>query len=126
MIEILQESEEGNAACTAWEGGDSSEGGDRVKVRESVQESWKCDKRCEMLVERSVTMHDGLWVQTIIRWVDGNTVDCIADLLMRLYCCFQSLRKSCQSRLLYTRNPWIVKRQSEHLKLNDNLAAVSF
>ena len=44
MIEILLESEEGNAACTAWEGGDSSEVGERVKVRESVQESRKCDK----------------------------------------------------------------------------------
>ena len=64
MIEILLESEEGNAACTVWVGGDSDEGGERerVKVRESVQESRKCDKRCEMLVgvEKDVTVHDGL------------------------------------------------------------------
>lgn len=29
MIEILQETEEGNAACTVWVGGDSGEGGER-------------------------------------------------------------------------------------------------
>lgn len=58
VIEILLESEVGNAACTVRVGRDSGEGGgreresdrERVKVRESVQEGRKCDKRCEMLV----------------------------------------------------------------------------
>lgn len=69
MIEILLETGEGKRCCTVWVGGDSSEGGEgeieRVKVRESVKESRKYDKRCEMLVgvEKSATVYDGLLVQ---------------------------------------------------------------
>lgn len=65
VIEIPLETEEGNAARTVWVGGDSGEGGERVKVRESVQQSRKCDKRCEMLVrvEKNATVYDGLLVR---------------------------------------------------------------
>lgn len=64
-MEILQEAEErGNAQHTPCVQSSAKVQRERRKVREFVQQSMKCDKRCEMLVrvEKNASVDDGLLV----------------------------------------------------------------